>query len=285
MEPGDPGATRLAARGPARIWVLPLAQGWQRDILANLILAGVYFGSALAGNALKLTGNVDAVWPPVGVGIAAVYLGGVRLLPGVLLGDILADLPHRLPLAPSIGQMCGNMLEVVVAALLLRRLVRSGSPLERLDGVGYLVASVLAGTVISASIGTMSLFRGGVISSHELTEVWRTWFLGDTCGALVVLPLALAWLLPRARPSRGRILEAAGIVAATVALTELGLRAHGHTPVMYLVFPALTWAALRFGARGGSTAVALTTMLVIWETAHSTGPFVVHSITDEVRNI
>jgi signal transduction histidine kinase len=276
MEP-----TRLAAR----IRSLPFAERWRRDVAANLLVAGLYFGSALAGNALRLTGNVDTVWLPVGVGIVALYLGGLRLLPGVVVGDILADLPHRLPLAPSVGQTCGNLLEVVVAAMLLRRLVRTGSPLERLDGVGYLIVSVLAGTVISASVGTMSLFRGGVITSDQLPDVWRSWFLGDTCGALVVVPLALAWLLPRLRPFIGRILEAAVVLAATVALTELGLRIHGTSPVMYLVFPALTWAALRFGARGGTTAVAVTTTLVIWETAHSTGPFVVHSITDEVLSI
>src|SRR5213080_4200223 len=66
-----------------------LAASWSardngRWALTVLLVAAIYFGSALAGNALKLTGNVDAVWPPAGVGIAAIYLGGLWLLPGVL---------------------------------------------------------------------------------------------------------------------------------------------------------------------------------------------------------
>src|SRR5262249_44646542 len=103
-----------------------------RWVLSIAVVALVYFGAALAGNALKLTGNVDAVWPPAGVGMAAIYFGGLPLLPGVLIGDILADLlpGGSLPITGLIGQTVGNMLEVTVAALLLRRLVRHGSPLR-----------------------------------------------------------------------------------------------------------------------------------------------------------
>src|SRR5262245_3855060 len=185
-----------------------------RWVLSVALVALVYFGAALAGNALKLTGNVDAVWPPAGVGIAAVYLGGVPLLPGVLIGDILADLPGgSLPITGLIGQTFGNMLEVTVAALLLRRLVRNGSPLDRLDGVGRLLIAVLAGTAISATVGPISLFLSDAITSSELPGVMRTWFIGDSCGALIVVPLALAWLPLRARPFNGRNVEAAAALA------------------------------------------------------------------------
>jgi signal transduction histidine kinase len=250
--------------------------------LTVTLVALVYFGSALAGNALKLTGNVDAVWPPAGVGIAAVYLGGLSLLPGVLVGDILADLPGSLPISALIGQTCGNMLEVVVAAVLLRRLVRHGAPLDRLDGLGRLLVAVLAGTAISASVGPISLFLSDAITSGELPDVMRTWFIGDSCGALIVVPLALAWLPPRPHPFNGRKIEAALALTATVVLTEIGLRLEANGPVMFLVFPALIWAALRLGARGGTLAVLLTVGLTIRETAHQTGPFVVHSITNEL---
>jgi len=250
--------------------------------LTVALVALAYFGAALAGNALKLTGNVDAVWPPAGVGIAAVYLGGLPLLPGVLIGDILADIPGSLPLSGLVGQTCGNMLEVAVAAMLLRRLVRHGSPLDRLDGLGRLLIAVLAGTAISATVGPISLLLSNAITSGELPGVMRTWFIGDSCGALIVVPLALAWLPPRRRPFNGRNVEAALALTTTVLLTEVGLRLQANGPVMFLVFPALIWAALRLGARGGTLAVLLTVGLTIRETAHQTGPFVVHSITNEV---
>jgi signal transduction histidine kinase len=256
-----------------------------RWALSIALVALVYFGAALAGNALKFTGNVDAVWPPAGVGIAAVYLGGLPLLPGVLIGDTLADLlpgGATLPITGLIGQTFGNMLEVAVAALLLRRLARHGSPLDRLDGVARLVLAVLAGTAISATVGPLSLFLSGAITGGELPGVMRTWFIGDSCGALIVVPLALAWLPLRPRPFNGRYVEAALALTTAVVLTEVGLRVEANGPVMFLVFPALIWAALRLGARGGTLAVLLTVALTIRATAHQVGPFVVHSITNEV---
>src|SRR5215831_15119432 len=165
-----------------------------RWVLSVALVALLYFGAALAGNALKLTGNVDAVWPPAGVGMAAIYLGGLSLLPGVLIGDILADLP-------------GGSL-----------------PISGLVGLGRLLVAVLAGVAISATIGPTSLFLSNAITSGELPGVMRTWFIGDSCGALIVLPLALAWLPFRLRPFNGRNAEAALALATTVLLTEVGLR-------------------------------------------------------------
>ena len=52
-------------------------------------------------------------------------LFGTRLWPGIVIGDLLvAD--FSTPLGTVLGQTVGNTLEVVVAALLLRRLVGAG---------------------------------------------------------------------------------------------------------------------------------------------------------------
>jgi signal transduction histidine kinase len=50
--------------------------------------------------------------------------------------------------------------------------------------------------------------------------------------------------------------------------------------VTYIVFPALIWAALRFGQRGGTLAIAVAAGLTVLVTAREVGPFVQHSITD-----
>ena len=45
------------------------------------------------------------------------------------------------------------------------------------------------------------------------------------------------------------------------------------------MFPALIWAAVRFGQQGATLAVACAVGMTVWRTAHHTGPFVQHSIT------
>jgi signal transduction histidine kinase len=254
-----------------------------RYVAATVFVALLYFGSALAGNAVRLTGNVDAVWPPVGIGIAALYLGGMRLLPAVLLGDLLADLPGHLPVAPSLGQTTGNMLEVIVATLLLRRLLRGGSPFDRPGTIVRVFGALAVGTLISATVGAASLRLGGVISLDELPAVWRTWFLGDSCGAIVIVPLALAWHdATRAREERRWQLEPVLLIALVALLAEVVLRTNVDRDLMYVLLPLLIWVASRVGARGATFAVALVVALTVEETAQRRGPFVMHSIPREV---
>jgi signal transduction histidine kinase len=243
-------------------------------------VAALYWGAANLGYALGFSGAVAAiVWLPAGVGVAVLYLGGIRYWPGVLIGDLLANDYGALPLGSAIGQTCGNMLEVVGTALLIRRMVPRGSPLDSVGGLGRMVAAIMAGTFGSALIGTLSLWLGGVVD--DVATVWRTWWLGDAAGALVVLPLAITW--HRGPPRgwlRGRELEAAVLLVAVIVLGELALRTH--RPLIYLVFPPLIWAALRFGRCGATLAIAIAVGLAVWNTTHYFGPFSAESITRSV---
>jgi signal transduction histidine kinase len=122
-----------------------------------------------------------------------------------------------------------------------------------------------------------------VISAGDAATTWRTWWLGDASGALILVPLAIAWYRP---PPPGwlkrRAVEAALVLAAVAGLSELALRSH--RPLVYLVFPALIWAALRFGQRGATLAVAVAAGFTVYETTHYVGPFVFDSVTRSVLN-
>jgi signal transduction histidine kinase len=255
---------------------------WGRSLGAAAVLAAAYYGSAKIGYQLEFTGPVAAiVWLPVGIGIAFLYLGGLQLWPGVLVGDLLANNYSALPVGSALGQTVGNTLEVVVGALLIRRIARRGAPLDTVGNVVLLVFGLAAATAISATVGTLSSLAGNVIAAHQLPTVWRTWWLGDTCGALLIVPLAIAWwrqpLVPGTRPRR---VEAGVGLAAALGLTALGLGTS--TPVAYLAFPGLLWAALRFGQRGATLSVALVSVMVVWQTVHHNGPFSYHSLTQSL---
>jgi signal transduction histidine kinase len=243
-------------------------------------VAALYYGSARLGFALEFAGPVAAiVWLPAGVAIAVLYLAGIRFWPGILIGDLLANDYGALPVGSAIGQTAGNMIEVIGTALLIRRLVPRESPLDSVGGLGRMVAAIMAGTLVSAVIGTLSLWLGGVVD--DVATVWRTWWLGDAAGALVVLPLAIAW--HRGPPRgwlRGRELEGVALLIAVVVLGELALRTH--RPLVYLVFPPLIWAALRFGRCGATLAITIAVGLAVWNTTHYFGPFSYESIPRSV---
>jgi signal transduction histidine kinase len=273
-------AVSSEAVGRRPFWVVH--EGRLRYLLGVVVLAGVYYGAAKVSYLLEFAGPVAAiVWLPVGIGVSCLFLGGLRFWPGVLIGDLLANDYGALPLGAALGQTCGNLLEVAVAAGLLRRLVRNRSPLASVWGVGCMVVSIAVGTAVSATVGSLSLRLGDVISSDGIPTVWRTWWLGDATGALVVVPLALAWYRPRVHDWRiGRPREAFLLLAAVIALSELVMSSD--RPLTYVLFPVLLWAALRFGARGGTLAVAVTAGLTVWNTTNYLGPFYYHSITRSV---
>jgi signal transduction histidine kinase len=265
-----------------RQWVGWLAHAPVRYPVGLVALAGLYYAAAKTGYLLEFAGPVAAiVWLPVGVGMAFLYLGGLRYWPGVLIGDLLANDYTALPVGSALGQTCGNMLEMILATLFLRRLVRRGSPLASVRGVGAIVVAIAAGAAVSATVGAVSLLSGEVIDWDATPTVWRTWWLGDASGALIVVPLALAWYRPLPGGWRHRQwLEAATLLGAIVGLAEFASRSSD--PLTYLVFPVLIWAALRFGQRGATLAVAITSFFVVWNTTHYVGPFHFESVTRSV---
>lgn len=245
------------------------------------LLALLYYGSAKVGFVLHFAGPVAAiVWLPVGVGISYLYLRGLRFWPGVLIGDLLANDYGTIPLAAAFAQTAGNILEVVIAARLLRYLGRRGGMLDRVGGVAWMLVPIAAATTVSATIGLVSLRLAGVVT-HSFPVVWRTWWLGDACGALLVVPLAVAWAAPLRAGTRRRYVEAAAMLTATVAVSLVAFNS-SHS-LVYLTFPALIWAALRFGQRGATLVVLVISAVSVWDTTHRTsGPFHFHSITGTI---
>jgi signal transduction histidine kinase len=242
-------------------------------------VAGLYYGAGRAGLHLAyLHGTVTALWPPVGVGVAALVILGPGIWPGIVIGDLLlAD--FSTPWGTIVGQTVGNTLEVVVAAVLFRRLTQKRIALERVWDVLALVACAALGTLISAVFGVVSLRLGDVIQADEFGSVFRTWWLGDFSGALVFTPLILVWAARRTwRMPPMQLAEAVLLLTVLIVLVEVP----SQRDVPYIVFPVLIWAALRFGPFGAATGLAITSSLTVWNTAHGSGPFVRESITHSV---
>ena len=252
-----------------------------------LLIAVGYYAFTAGGKALLLTGPAGAFWPGAGLGIAILYLGGLRWWPAILLGDLgslLADvLELAVPPGAALAEAAGDMARSIVPVLILRRVVGARIALDRLQEVGAVLVAVAAGAAISATTAMVALRAADVITASEMGSFWRSWWLGDLSGALVVLPLALAWARPPGPALRGRAWEGALTLAAVVALSAGALSAD--EPLTYLVFPAFIWAALRFGPHGGTLAVALGVVIAVGAASYELGPFIEHSPSDSALNL
>jgi signal transduction histidine kinase len=250
-----------------------------RYVGALVVVAAAYYVVGRIGLELAyLDGAVAALWPPAGLGLAVLFLYGIRLWPAVVVGDLLLG-DYSTPLGTVLAQTVGNTVAVVVAALLLRRLTSGRGDLERVADVLALVACALVAALVSAAFGPLSLRLGDVIPADELGRVFRTWTLGDACGVLVLAPVILTWATVGLRGiHRREVVEGAIALALLVALAELPPQRE----VPYIVFPVLLWCALRFGPRGASAAILVVCSITVWNTAHNAGPFVRESTTDSL---
>jgi signal transduction histidine kinase len=248
-----------------------------------LLIAVGYYAATEGGQALLLTGPAGAFWPATGVGIAVLYLGGLRWWPGILIGDLLAR-EFVLPLWAVLLETAGNMARALVAVVILQRLVGRRAAMDRLEQVGAVFVAVAAGEVVSATVAMLARQTGDLIEVSEMGMFWRSWWLGGLSGGLVVVPLALAWAHPQASLWRGRrAVEGALTLAAVAGLSMIAFSAD--QPLTYMVFPAFIWAALRLGPQGATLAVAVATVIAVLSTSYELGPFVEHSATDSALNL
>jgi len=260
-------------------------RGILRQFAALLVVFVAYVLSARLGLTLApVSGFATLVWPPTGIALAALLLGGVRLWPAVMLGALVANVwtGASLWVAALIG--VGNALEAVVGAGLLTRVARIHLGLDRLVDVLALVgmAAVLS-TTVSATLGVAVLDLAGLVHPGHAAETWRAWWVGDALGNLVVAPVLLTWRnLDGLTLSARRTLEAVGLAVAAVGLSSfvflLGPPVDP-TPFRqpHVLFPVLIWAAIRFGPRGGTATILLVSVFAIWGTLVGHGPFTDHT--------
>jgi signal transduction histidine kinase len=272
--PDGAGLLQTAARVPA--WLT------RSYLWGVVLLALLYYGVAKLGYVFGFSGPIAAiVWLPVGVGAAFLAVGGLSFWPGALIGDLLANDYSTLSVGGAVGQTIGNLIEVVMIAFLVRRIMRTRSPLRSLGGVVEMVAAIGAGTAVSALVGPLSLVAASGLSIGAVPHVSWTWWLGDTCGALLVLPLALAWNLPVGlRLPRQRVFEAGATLALVAVLSWVAAR--GIAPG-YVIFPVLALAGIRFGQRGATSAVFVSVAFVVWGETDRHGHFAVHAFSPSVH--
>jgi PAS domain S-box-containing protein len=171
-----------------------------------LLLALAYFVAGRLALLLAIPpGFASAMFPPVGIALAAVLIWGYPLLLGVFIGSTLLNLSiggplSALGLAVASAIALGTSLQCLSACWLIKRLVGFPNPLieERSIFLLLLIGGPLT-CMLSASIGVASLFASQLISAAQAPDSWLTWWVGDSIGVLIATPLMFI-LFARPRP-------------------------------------------------------------------------------------
>jgi signal transduction histidine kinase len=257
------------------IWLRSIALGVAYALVARLGLAMDAVG-----------GLATLVWPPSGLALAALLLGGVRLWPGVAVGALVANLWVGAAPLLALGIALGNTLEAVAGAALLARARHFRPSLDDLASVLRLVVfAALGSTLVSASIGSAAMVLAGVVPLTRVVPTFQAWWIGDVIGDLVVAPVLLTFRVPDTARSEGgtrerlllAVLLAVGIFLA-FGPTQTTLAAAFRAP--HVLMPLLAWAAVRFGPRGAAAATFVASIGAVLGTALGYGSFVRGTLHD-----
>jgi signal transduction histidine kinase len=226
-----------------------------------------------------IAGVATTVWPPTGIAIAALFLGGRRLWPAIFLAALVVNASTGVPLWACLVIACGNTLEAFTATELLRRW-QFRRAMDRVQDVLQMGMVALLATTISASLGTMAIWLAHIPIKDGYTLFWLVWWTGDVLGALLIAPLIFTWTSDW-RPSRragrwaegalvlGLLLLTAGTVFNDLFRQHVVLLARG----TYSVWPLLIWAALRFRQRGATAALLVLGVVAVVGTALGHGVY------------
>jgi len=110
------------------------------------------------------------------------------------VGALAANLPTSLPTVFTVGIAVGNTLEALAAWFLLKRSKRWRNSFDSVGEVmTFVVYAAVLATLVSATIGSVSVWLGDPREQGGFWALWLTWWMGDGFGALIVAPLILSW--------------------------------------------------------------------------------------------
>jgi integral membrane sensor domain MASE1 len=241
--------------------------------LQILGLAVAYYLAAQFGLRLALVqAQASPFWPPTGISLVALLVLGVRVWPGIFLGQFAVEM-MALPSIYAVPSAAGKTLACLAAYFLLRR-VGFRLELDRLkDALALVFLAAFAAMLISATAGAGVRFLSGAVPAKYFWTMWLTWWTGDAVGVLMVVPLLLALLRFRWHPHTidpHRLAEATLLLVGSLVVCVVEARALG---VFFLAFPFLGWAALRFGLAGTAPVALIASVVAMYTAVNGYGPF------------
>jgi signal transduction histidine kinase len=237
-------------------------------ILAVLVVAAV--------STSRSAGLVAALWAAGGVAVTAwlragkgkayesAYVG--LIMTGFAGGNLLAGNPPDLALMFTIG----NMIEVILAVLLIRRFLPDLN-IATVPGTAKFL--ILAAVIPPLPAGLFAAGMLHLMNGQDFLTTVQTWWFGHALGIAVVGPFGLAVTKRHfARLARPRQVVEAVLLLGALAVLVAVLFTRDVAPIPYIIVPLLLVIAVRLRIVGVSAAVLITAIIAISATLHGYGP-------------
>lgn len=204
---------------------------------------------------------IAPLWFPTAIMMVAFYRHAGKVWPGIAVACSLGSIGASLIVNPlpaiNLWYTCINIIEAVVGALLLRKLLPQYNPLK---GLADWVRLAIGSAIIPPLVGGLLILP--LVNGGDRLQIFLVWVLSETIAALALVPLGLLYkphYLLRHREPR-LLIETLITLAVTLALSAGAM--------LYLPWPftciivLLMWSAVRLPRMEAFLIFLLTVMLV-----------------------
>lgn len=256
---------------------MQIGNDWKdRALWAVMVGLAVYLLALLGIYLQREAQYISSLWPANAVAIA-LLLGRPRRdwplgLIATLAGNLLLNLTVGNGLWPAAGYTTVNLFEVAVGASLVARVAGQPVSLSSLRQTACFILCV--GLLVPALTAFPGAALGSFLYAADFWPAWREWWVADSISVMIFAPLAIS--APAgirrflANPREG--LEALGLSLATLLVTVVTFSSSVF-PLVYLTFPFLVAAGIRFGMFGvglNAAVAAIAAVLIAIGSAGST---------------
>lgn len=228
-------------------------------------------------------GVVSIVWPPSGLAMAVLLIGGKRYSPGVFLGALIANVMTGLHPGIAAAIAVGNTLEAFLGTWLLTRDYKFNPKIQTLND--YLRLLFLGGFIacsVAAINGSTILLLSGFITSEAYLPNLINWWMGDILGIILIATLILAWQRrPDYRLKPKRLFEAVLLLGLTFLAGQIIFLGWFHETSGifeeiakgYWIFLFIVLVAVRLGTNGVLIVMIIATVQSLLSAAWGVGFF------------
>jgi signal transduction histidine kinase len=254
-----------------------------------IVAALAFYLSALLGHFLTFSDSqVLPSWPPSGVAFGLIILLGRASWPGIAIGSLVANtmaywntpsLSPQTIIAVSSFIAIGQTLEAITGSILIKHWINDEYPFTITKNTFRFLFTTLAMCLVSALMGTTSLYWAGVIESGIFMSQASRWWVGEVVGILLFTPFILAIVnIKNVKFNAGKALEVLLFIASMIGIYVLVSFGYFNQTLIdslpYLMIPLLLWLAFRFDLLAVVSFGLVISLLAIYYTIKQLGPFI-----------
>ena len=255
--------------------------------LQVILVAFIYYFAARFGLTLAFREtNASPVWPPTGIAFAAVMLLGYRIWPAIFIGAFCANYITNMNPWVCFSIAIGNTLEAAAGVFFFQSFTGGKSIVNNVrNTLTFLVPVAMGSTMISATIGAVSIVLAGYSSGAPFNYVWWTWWLGDTVGNIVFAPLILS--MPNFKtihwnPKSFGIFAILLLSSICLSFFAFGFWFEQGRLFLYFTLAIIIISPFHLSVLATTILSTLVSMIAVWGTTSGYGPFILENMNESL---